>query len=508
MYTKRTDLAQLAVPVGTTPISSSGTVVNLSSYSPDNTGATPSDTAMTNAITAAGVGGTINIGAGTFKFSSPIYPLENQTINGSGIDVTILKINTSTLGTNFAGQSLLQGIMVTSYGHPANPGVTISNLTVNGGRKGALWTTTGRAAWDAAHPTDLAVNAVGEQVDERKYDTVSCPDNAGGGIACKVGWTVDTVRFTNINGAKCAVYGAHGAVIKDSLWDNNGNGGEGSNSGEKDQIGGGQGIVGLLIDNCWIGPNCVGSGIDITQGKNVVIRNCFIHAYSLILEGVVEYVIEGNYIGPVGGIGGAKAGDQAINIKPNTQYASSVWADAPTNTIPGAGAFQPRGGRIVGNTLVETTKAAAISIQYTDNSRTGFPFYVAGGDNLIENNSIIYPERMGIQIFGNSSDAKIYRDIVRNNRILNVVPLYSLGVQTTFTPGVGTWQSAGIGINIGVDDEIYGNIISETRTSSIPTINGVDIDCSYVGSRTWPFENTFVARNVADGITGSLVYAP
>ena len=500
-----------AVPAGLPAAAQAGTTVNLSSYSPDPTGATSSSAAFAAAINAAGVNGTIIIGAGRFRISQPIIPKAGQTLQGQGIDTTIIQIQTAALGTAaFAGLAAIQGIAVTANGNDLNPGVTVRDLTVDGGRWGALWTAQGIADWNAAHPTELVdVGDVGTQVPDRHYDTTTCPDGNGQGISCKVGWTVERVRFTSINGFKCAAFGAHGTTIKDCVWDNDGTEGANTgNAGEKDQIGGGSGVIGLTIDGIVIMPNCVGSGIDITQGQEVVIRNSFIHSYTLILEGVQDFTIENNYIGPVGGVGGEKGGNQSINIKPNTQYRSSYTANYPTNTLPGAGAFMPKGGRIIGNTVVESTLGPGISVIYTNNGYSGFPFYCPGGGILIEGNTIISPERAGIAIVGNAPNGKVLPDIVRNNTIIDVIPLYNAGVQTTWTPGVGVWESCGIAIGIGSGDTVEGNTIIDTRTVSKPVIHGVSVGPNSVSNKNWVFEKTYASRNVGVGISGQVVYTP
>jgi|JI10StandDraft_1071094.scaffolds.fasta_scaffold51486_3 hypothetical protein len=469
------------------------TSVDLSDYSPDPTGATSSDAAFTAAMTAAGVDGQVDIGPGTFLISSPILPLAGQILSGDGIDSTILRLDIDNIA-NFPFLALIQGIAETGGGFTANPGVTVQDLTINGGRSGAVYTEAGKPPG----------KTTGAQVENSLYDTVSCPDGYGQGISLKYGWTVQRVRFTNINGHKCSTFSSHGATIRDCVWDNAGNDEDPafpSTSGERDQIGGGAGVTDLLIERCVFKPDCVGSGIDITQGTRVVIRDCSVYAFSLILEGVIDFEVSGNYLGPLGGVGGTGGGGN-INIKPNTQYNSSVWADYPTNTVPGAGAFQARDGVVSGNTIVASTGAPGVIINYTDNSKTGFPLYVAGGNNIIENNSIIGPLYMGVLVVGNTSGAKSDPDIIRNNRVFDVIP-GTAGLGTEYNSGAGYFEACGIGISIGVDDKIYGNTVYETR-SSPPEVHVI-----HVGGRSQssvPFENTYVSNNIGQGTTGDVIH--
>lgn len=469
------------------------TTVSLSDYSPDPTGATASDAAFDAAIEAAGIGGRINIAEGTYLISNPIIPQQQQILSGNGIDSTVLRLDIENID-NFPFLALIQGIAETGGGYTANPGVTIQDLTINGGRSGAVYT-------DAGKPGG---KTTGDQVEDGVYDTVSCPDGYGQGISLKYGWTVQRVRFTNINGHKCSVFAAQGATIRDCVWDNAGNDeaeGFPSTSGERDQIGGGAGITDLLIERCVFKPDCVGSGIDITQGTRVTIRDCSIYAFSLILEGVIDFEVSGNYLGPLGGVEGTGGGGN-INIKPNTQYNSSVWADYPTNTIPGAGAYQARDGVVRGNAVVSSTGAPGILINYTNSSKSGFPLYVAGGNNIIENNSIIGPLYLGILILGNTTGAKVDPDIIRDNTVIDVIP-GSAGLGDEYNSGAGYFEAAGVGIMIGVDDKVYGNRVIETRETP-PEVHVV-----HLGGRSQssvPFENTYVKNNIGIGTTGDAIH--
>lgn len=444
----------------------------------DPTGIAPSSDAIEAARDLAGVGGTVVLPAGTWRISRPIIPLEGQTWRGQGIDVTIVRADVGNSIANFPSLAMFQGISATAFGNTENHNVIIEDLTVNGGRSEARYTDEGKPEG----------KVTGEQVEDRLYDTVSCPDGWAGGISLTVGWTVRRVRFTNINGHKCGTFGSHGATVEDCVWDNLGNDEDPAypaTSGERDQIGGGAGVTDLTIRRCYFDPSCVGSGIDLTQGRRVLIEDCRIHAFSLILEGINDFMVRGNYIGPLG----AEGGGGNINIKSNAAYASSLVA----------GAYQPRNGTVRDNVIVGATGAPGVVINYSDHSRTGFPLYVSGGNNLIENNSTIDCKFGGVAIIGNTAGAKTMKDTIIHNRCQNVIA-GTAGLGDEWNSGAGMFQPFGVAIMIGTGDVIFGNSVHETRDTP-PTVHGV-----HLGGRSQsavPFADTYVAANTTHGITGS-----
>lgn len=468
-------LAFFAVPVRRPPAPQPGPTVTLTGA--DATGTVSASDAIDAAKAAAGIGGTVNIPPGTYRISRPIIPLEGQTWVGAGIDTTVVRCDLGASIANFPTLAMFQGIAATSAGNTANHGVTVQDLTINGGRSEARYTETGKPPG----------KVTGAQVEDRLYDTVSCPDGWAAGIALTVGWTVRRVRFTNINGHKCGAFAAHGALIEDCIWDNFGNNeppGYPATSGERDQIGGGAGVTGLTIRRCIFDPSCVGSGIDLTQGSYVSIEHCRIYAFSLILEGVTEFRLENNYIGPLGGLGGGGN----INIKSNCQYQSSLTA----------GAYQPRDAVIQGNTVVGSTGAPGIVINYSDHSRTGFPLYIPGGNNLIAHNSTSGCRFGGVAIIGNTPHAKTDRDVIIGNHCENPVP-GTAGLGNEWNSGAGMFQPFGVGIMIGTDDVIVGNHTWETRHSP-PIVHGL-----HLGARSQsavPYADTYTAANQTHGITG------
>lgn len=249
----------------------------------DPTGATVSSVAISTAISAAGVGGTVIFPAGTFLIDGPIYPLTGQTLIGQGIDVTTLRIKFSAI-LNFPYLSMLQGINT-------NPNVTVQDVTLNGGR------------------SDVALA-------DRVYDATTCPYGYGGGVSADIGWLVQRCRFTNINAYKVGVFGSHGATVADCIfdqikkpWD-----AVAPTSGDPDNIGGGQGACGVSLLRNFMDKTCVGSGIDITNGCHFRFIDNEIQIYSLILEGLSFSEVRGNRV----------SGGGNINIKPNTGYDSCM----------------------------------------------------------------------------------------------------------------------------------------------------------------------------------------
>lgn len=220
---------------------------------------------------------------------------------------------------------------------------------------------------------------------------VSCSDGWAGGISLTVGWTVRRVRFTNINGHKCGTFGSHGATVEDCVWDNLGNNEDPAypaTSGERDQIGGGAGVTDLTIRRCYFDPSCVGSGIDLTQGRRVLIEDCRIHAFSLIFEGINDFMVRGNYIGLLG----AEGGGGNINIENNSTIDCKFGGVAIIGNTAGAKTMKDT---IIHNRC-QNVIAGTAGLGDEWNSGAGMfqPFGVAimiGTGDVIFGNSVPYP---------------------------------------------------------------------------------------------------------------------
>jgi len=102
--------------------------LNILDFGADPTGATDSTAAIQNAITAAGIGGTINFPTGTFLVSATLNGLVNQQFIGAGVNNTIIRRFGNygdTLHFTNAGAALITGFW---FWHGDLPAVGFTSL--------------------------------------------------------------------------------------------------------------------------------------------------------------------------------------------------------------------------------------------------------------------------------------------------------------------------------------------------------------------------------------------
>lgn len=419
--------------------------VRMSDFSADGGGSWSA--AFVSAINAAGVGGKIIVPAGIYPIALPLYPKADQTIEGEGRAVTTLRIMFANISAWGTGECVFNGT-------DSSPGVTISGITFDGGRSDS---------------------GVADYI-----EGPTTPKDTGGGVGCKVRWTVQDCRFTNLNGFKVALFGAHGAVVQRNLFDCDSPG----TGGQPDNIGGGSGASGLRILDNHITATAKGSGIDITNASDVWLINNTVEFRSIILEGVTGGRVESNLVQGVGT--GSDRGN--INLKSNGAYASSI----------DNGVFQCRDIKVIGNTVIGSDGAPGIVVSYSD-SRHGPPldastpgaFLRSGGNNKIINNTVINTKSLGIVVFGDWR-AKSARDIIGGNYIADITG-------TTWGSGIGTFKSCGIGLGVGAGDILYRNKIVNAPNGICLGTSGTQIP----GSGRVSF--THIMETICELVPGSVV---
>ena len=419
--------------------------VRLTDFSADVSGSWSS--AFVSAFDAAGVGGKIIVPAGLYPISLPLYPKADQTIEGEGRSITTLRIMFNNIGAWGVGECVFTGT-------DTSPGVTISGITINGGRSDS---------------------GVADYI-----EGPTTPKDTGGGVGCRVRWTVQDCRFTNINGFKIGLFGAHGAVVQRNIFDCDSPG----TGGQPDNIGGGAGAAGIRILDNHFTSTAKGSAIDITNASDVWIINNTVEFRSIILEGVTGGRVEGNLV--KGLSSGSDNGN--INLKSNGAYASSIEY----------GVFHCRDIKVIGNTVIGSGGAPGIVVSYT-NSRLGPPldastpsaFLRTGGNNQIMNNTIINTKDLGIVVFGDWR-GKGARDIISDNYVADITG-------TTWGSGIGTFKSCGIGLGVGSGDILYRNKIVNCPNGICLGTSGTQIP----GAGRVSF--THIMQTVCESVPGSVV---
>ena len=422
--------------------------VRLTDYSADISGSWSA--AFVSAINDAGIAGKIIVPAGLYPVALPIYPKADQVIEGEGREITTIRIMFNNIAAWGVGECVFNGA-------DTSPGVTISGITFNGGRSDS---------------------GVADYI-----EGPTTPKDTGGGVGCRVRWTVRDCRFTNINGFKVALFGAHGAVVQGNIFDCDAPG----TGGQPDNIGGGAGASGIRILDNHFTPTAKGSAIDITNASDVWVINNTIEFRSLILEGVTGGRVEGNLVMGVGT--GSDKGN--INLKSNGAYASSI----------DYGVFHCRDIDVIGNTVIGSEGAPGIVVSYT-NSRLGPPldaatpgaFLRTGGNNKIMNNTVINTKSLGIVVFGDWR-GKSVRDVISDNYIADITG-------TTWGSGIGTFKSCGIGIGVGTGDIVYRNKI-------VNCPNGICLGTSGThapGAGRVSF--THIMDTICESVAGAVVVRP
>ncbi|BEL06668.1 hypothetical protein Q0Z83_048590 [Actinoplanes sichuanensis] len=446
-------------------------------------------TALTDTIEAArvrtGLGADGSIGSGPVPVTV-FLPAGEWLINrglrlppyvslrGAGITATVLRMDPS-IPANWLYSSIIRHNDVTS------PGSTqlISDLTVNGNcRTGA----------GAAVPTALPARP-GQDCDFRRLPGATT--NMGGGVSAGDGWTVRQVRVTNVEYFKIWVYDAENVRLVDNRFDNWG----GAESGDEDNIGGGQN-ENLIIEHNQFDRTIRGNGVDLTNALRPTIRNNSIFTdravaaarsvsdYGTIyLEGVPEASVTGNVLH------GAH-----VVLQSNSGY-EHVGANRDITN--------PRGSVVSGNRIVDSFDAG-VTITYGDYSGQSH-IVRPGGGNVVQGNTIVRPAESGVIVTGRADRLKTAPDTITGNLIENA----GTGGSYEYNTGAGTFETSGIAVGIGDGDRIYGNTVVDRideKHRTPTTWFGVQL-----GGRSAPstVRNTVLtgpngAANVAIGVLGHL----
>ena len=398
---------------------------------------TSASAAITAAITAAGVDGTVYFPAGVYRITEPIVPLAGQTLLSDSHMATTLRIDFAAVN-NFLNMALIRKNEV--GGVVVNPGVTVRGLCIDGGRS---------------------------QCGRPNYETgPDCPYGAAGGIALGVSWLVSRCRITNVNGAKTGCFGAHDSRLEYNLWDNDG----GGTGGDQDNIGGG-GVVHLEIVGNVFAENCAGSGIDITTGGDLLIEGNRLGYRSLILEGIQGAVIRGNtvYRSSVD----ADAG--SINVKSNTAYASAEQA----------GAWCSRDVLIERNTVINSWSPGIIVSSTWDDKgpgdvKDGGRYGKARGIQ-IRDNLVVNPLGLGVYLGGQDRARTVAHAVVDGNEVISPRAGTS-GNGSEWSSGLGYLACAGVGLGSG-----DGVVVTNNRTlrytgssAAVAFVNGARLGSSTV----------------------------
>ncbi|MFI5491990.1 hypothetical protein [Actinoplanes sp. NPDC051859] len=405
---------------------------------------------------------TVLIPEGTFKLSRPVDLPTNVNLRGSGIAKTMLVLDTN-YWVNFG--SIIRAKSDVDEVGSSN---LVSDLTVNGSCR------IGMGNPDPSIP----VTDPGQPCDFRKKGYPNpAKDNTGGGISVADNWTVRQVRFTNLESFKLWVHSAKNVHIVDNRFDNWG----GAESHEEDNIGGGGGY---LNDNVVIEYNqwdrtIRGNAFDFTNAIRTTVRNNVVHSDvkelmakrnvedygSMFFEGIPEATVTGNLL--VGG---------HIILQSNARYEHTGRNKDVTN---------PR-DTLVANNEIRNSNWAGITASYEDyedgsgwgrpgtwndtSAAETFHYVRPGGNNVIRDNKIVSPAVSGILLTGTRNPAKGAPDIITGNTIVNAGADGSLSYST----GAARFDTAGIGVSLGIGDRIFGNTIEDNQARPT-TLYGVHV---------------------------------
>lgn len=345
---------------------------------------------LQKALTAATPGSTVRLGAGTFSITKPLKVPANVTVTGAGTSATVLQLAAGTWSAFSYGFVIM----------PAGDGSTISNLTVDGNR--------------SSNPTP--------------------PTNSGGGIKVGNGWTVSSVRLTNLNYFKVWIHQVKNVTVRDCTFDAlNGT------SGGEDNIGGGRSDTVLLANNTF-DASTRGNAIDLLRSTNLTITGNTLTAApglerNMYLEAVQGATVSGNTIT-----------NGSITAKSDKSYSGTT-----PNTMPGR-------IRITGNTI-NGSASQGIGIVYDTDARGTVP----GGGNEVSNNMVNGSGRTGVVIIHCAPNLATSADSITGNTVTNA---FTKGGSSWGT-GCGTVQAAGIAITAGTNTVISNNKVVETRSPAL-----------------------------------------
>ena len=412
---------------------------------------------------------TVHLGAGTYVLARPLALPPNVNLRGSGITGTTILLAPASW-RNFGYTFMIKPSGVSTDGSSN----LVSDLTVNGS-----------CAVGAGGPDPAVAPASG-------CDLGAGP-NYGGGIDAGDRWTIQQVRFTNLNYFKLWIAGTRDARAIDNRFDSWG----GAGSGPEDNIGGGADATGTVIEHNQFDATIRGNSVDLTNASGAVIRYNTVHATraylavrgvgdygTMYLEGVTSSTVASNVF----------YGAHLV-LQSNSRYEHTGRNENVTN---------PRATTVTGNQIVDSF-GAGITVTYDDYLDTDGTGHLLrpGGGNVLTGNTITRPTQSGILVVGCVAGAKDAADTVTGN----IVHDAGYGGSTSFATGCGTFDTTGIGISIGTGDAVYANTVVDDQAAPT-TWYGIHLGAR--GGRTAPTATVLTdpaglaAPNTATGVPGGL----
>ncbi|WP_305789450.1 right-handed parallel beta-helix repeat-containing protein [Symbioplanes lichenis] len=411
--------------------------------------------AKAGALATTGAPATVFLRPGVYTLAKPLKLLPNVNLRGSGITATTLV----TAPDSFANFSYSFLVRPDDAAAPVDGSTSlVSDLTVNGNCKAGAGLTTDRVP--PATSCDHGAST-----------------NSGGGIKAGDRWTIQHVRFTNLEYFKLWINGTTGVRVIDNRWDNLG----GAGSGDEDNIGGGGFATDTVVSDNQFDGTMLGNSLDVVNMSGLVFQRNTVFTDPAMLtrfnredngtvyfEAVTDSEIRDNTF-----YGGH------IVLKSNAGYSHTGNNKNVTN---------PKGILVRNNTIIGSY-GSGITVGYTDytdpdgslgtgnvatdpNDPSTHTLWT-GGNNVIQDNTIDRPADAGILVFGCYDAAKTRPDTITGNVVRDAGRRSS-----TVSTGCGTFDAVGIGLSIGRGDKVYGNSVTDSAAAK-GTWYGVQL-----GSRT------------------------
>ncbi|GAA2487730.1 hypothetical protein Ahu01nite_024430 [Winogradskya humida] len=400
---------------------------------------------------------TVFLPAGVYSLTRPLRLPPNVNLRGSGMTATTLTIAAGS-HPNFNYSFLVRPDDTTV----ANSTNLVADLAVNGNCKVGAGLT-----GDAVLPSATCDHGAG--------------DSAGGGIKTGDRWTVEHVRFTNLEYFKLWVNSTTGVRILDNRFDNLG----GSGSGAEDNIGGGGFASDTVVTGNQFDATERGNSLDFTNARGLTFTRNVVYTDpamlarydrddngSLYLEAVTDSTITDNVF--TGG---------HIVLKSNAGYTPT----GNNKNVTNPARIVVRGNRIT------ASYGAGITVTYTDyldadgttgrvdgavdaSDTTNHTLW-SGGGNVISDNVIDSPAESGVLVYGCYEAAKSVADTIAGNTVSNA----GTDGSSSYSTGCGTFETVGVGLSIGKGDGVYGNVA--TGAAGSPAVSGAWYGIQ-IGSRT------------------------
>ncbi|MET8149503.1 right-handed parallel beta-helix repeat-containing protein [Actinoplanes sp. NPDC049668] len=415
--------------------------------------------ALNAAVTAAAARGTsaapatVLLPAGVYTLTKALMLKPNVNLRGRGMTDTTLVIAPGS-HVNFKNSFIVRP----DFNAAPVAGSTnlVSDLAVNGNCKAG------------AGLTD-------DVVPPAKTCDHGSATNAGGGVSAGDRWTIQHVRFTNIEYFKLWIRATTGVRVIDNRFDNRG----GAGSGDEDNIGGGGNATDTVVEDNQFDGTELGNALDLTNAKGLIFRHNTVYTDpamltlfdrpdngTVLLESVTdsevsENLFNGGHLTLKTNVGYTPTGtnkdvtNPARNIVRDNRFVGSYWAAITVNYHD----YKDPDGTIG---RVDS---------YVDPADTTNHTVWSGGGNVITGNRIENPAESGILVYGCYEAAKSMADTIAGNVITGA----GQDGTSSYGTGCGTFETVGIGLGAGRGDKIYGNVV----TGGTNTWYGVQI-----GSRT------------------------